>query len=210
MTVDYQELYDSLLPCPFCGGKEHRSVDVGYEAHAIECRDCGATGPMGKGRRAEAFPAWNRRVRDPIVAKAELVASLANSEAASQLELAQALEDSLGETQSQLDLAMAWGKRLIERMESSNYWYATRFERLWHWAHNEVKPLSEKVAKRYFDIVANGGTMDEPPTYAQQMNTLRWERDSARRDLQKAEKELAAARDALANSTHRTVADLDY
>lgn len=58
---DYEALYASLLPCPFCGGEEHRSVDIGYRSHAIECRKCGATGPLGEGPRSAAFPAWNRR-----------------------------------------------------------------------------------------------------------------------------------------------------
>lgn len=78
---------------------------------------------------------------------------------------------------------------LLERVHSSleftRYWYITRHERLWQWAHAE---LNEQQRERYFSIVANGiADMNEPPTYAQQYNMMKHR-------MERAEAELAALR----------------
>lgn len=60
-------------------------------------------------------------------------------------------------------------ERVEDRLEYTQQWYAERCERLWHWAHEDKEHRSG-----YFAIMANGTeTIHEPPTYAQQMNTLR-------------------------------------
>lgn len=60
-------------------------------------------------------------------------------------------------------------ERVEDRLEHTQQWYAERCERLWHWAHEDKEHRSG-----YFAIMANGTeTIHEPPTYAQQMNTLR-------------------------------------
>lgn len=78
-------------------------------------------------------------------------------------------------------------KRLQERLEHTQYWYGTRHERLWHWAHEELTP---ELCHRFFSIVANG-TVDgsEPPTYAQQFNMMKHR-------MEVAERQLAAQQDA--------------
>lgn len=64
---------------------------------------------------------------------------------------------------------------LKRRIEHSDYFYATRFERLSDWARS----LAPELSRMFFDIVANGTAVPhEPPTYAQQMNMLRHERDA--------------------------------
>lgn len=74
-------------------------------------------------------------------------------------------------------------KRLHGRLEHTRYWYGTRHKRLWHWAHAE---LNEQQRNRFFSIVANGtAETNEPPTYAQQYNQMKWR-------MEKAEAELAA------------------
>lgn len=74
-------------------------------------------------------------------------------------------------------------KRLHGRLEHTRYWYGTRHERLWHWAHAE---LDEQQRSRFFSIVANGtADTNEPPTFAQQFNQMKWR-------MEKAEAELAA------------------
>lgn len=61
---------------------------------------------------------------------------------------------------------------LSGRWQHTKCWYGTRHERLWHWAHAE---LTAEQKTRYFSIVANGtADMNEPPTYAQQFNTMKW------------------------------------
>ena len=63
-----------LLPCPFCGWANSRSIgiwsDGGFWA---ECPDCFAQGPV-EGTEAEAIAAWNARHRE--ASQAELVEAL--------------------------------------------------------------------------------------------------------------------------------------
>jgi hypothetical protein len=59
----------------------------------------------------------------------------------------------------------------LESLEHTRYWYGCRLERLSQFMREEATP---EIRHRYFSIIANG-TADhaEPPTYAQQMNTLK-------------------------------------
>lgn len=71
--------------------------------------------------------------------------------------------------------------QLMSSLEHTRYWYATRHERLWHWAKTE---LAEPQRTRYFSIVANGtADVNEPPTYAQQFNVMKWRMEEAERQL---------------------------
>lgn len=54
-------------------------------------------------------------------------------------------------------------KKLLEETED---WYAVRFEALKDWA-------KKNNHKEFFDILANGSLLHEPPTYAQKMNILK-------------------------------------
>ena len=70
-SISLEELQDitarveSLLPCPFCGGKADL-MDMGYP-HWVYCTKCGARvhgGIVGEYRGAIAsIAAWNRRVK---------------------------------------------------------------------------------------------------------------------------------------------------
>ena len=84
---------------------------------------------------------------------------------------------------------IAESKRLAKKLDHNDYYCATRFETIFHWAHRE---LSESQKNQYFSIVANGSSYpDDPPTYAQQMNSLKWKVEAAEkeRDMLKAENE---------------------
>ena len=75
--------------------------------------------------------------------------------------------------------------QLVDELHSSRghtqYWYSTRLERLWHWAHEE---LNAEQRHQYFSIVANGTSdVKEPPTYAQQFNVMKWRMEEAERKL---------------------------
>jgi Lar family restriction alleviation protein len=59
-----------LEPCPFCGGtaamQEVERCDVGlsFPDHYVQCRNCGASGPIGGTLNAgeqQAANLWNRR-----------------------------------------------------------------------------------------------------------------------------------------------------
>jgi len=72
-------------------------------------------------------------------------------------------------------------KRLSGRLENTNYWYSTRLERLSQWARQE---LGEKQREQFFGIIANGSaSADEPPTYAQQYNRMKWRMEKAEAEL---------------------------
>lgn len=78
-------------------------------------------------------------------------------------------------------------EQLAKKIKHSDYWYGTRYETLFHWAHRE---LNESQKNQYFSIVANGSAHpDHPPTYAQQMNRLKWKVEAAEkeRDMLKVE-----------------------
>lgn len=46
--------------------------------------------------------------------------------------------------------------RVERRLSAQTDFYQQRFNTLWTWVNNEVRPLSEDAANRYFAIVANG------------------------------------------------------
>lgn len=82
---------------------------------------------------------------------------------------------------------IAESKRLAKKLDHNDYYCATRFETLFHWAH---RVLDEPQKNEYFSIVANGSSYpDDPPTYAQQMNRLKWKVEAAEkeRDMLKVE-----------------------
>lgn len=71
-------------------------------------------------------------------------------------------------------------QQLYERLQHTREWYATRLERLWRWAHAE---LNEEQREHYFSIVANGtADIQEPPSYARQLNVLRHRVEAAERE----------------------------
>ncbi len=60
---------------------------------------------------------------------------------------------------------------LAASLEHTRYWYGCRLERLDDLMRSEA---TEEIRNRYFSIIANGtADIHEPPTYAQQMNTLK-------------------------------------
>jgi hypothetical protein len=84
---------------------------------------------------------------------------------------------------------IAENKGYAKKIKWDESWYGTRFETLFHWAHRE---LNEEQKTQYFNIVANGSSSPlDPPTYAQQMNSLKWKVEAAEkeRDMLKAEVE---------------------
>lgn len=71
--------------------------------------------------------------------------------------------------------------RVHSSLEHTRYWYSTRHERLWHWAHAE---LTAQQRERFFSIVANGtASVNEPPTYAQQFNMMKWRMERAEAEV---------------------------
>lgn len=83
------------------------------------------------------------------------------------------------------ELAEAYEAEVAKRIESNTDWYQQRFDRLRAWVLNEVKPLSEDVAHRYFAIVANGSPA--PHESADWTNTMH----SCKLKLERAEKRTA-------------------
>jgi Lar family restriction alleviation protein len=58
-----------LMPCPFCGWPASDPVSNGIGSAFLECRDCGAEGPVEE-TEAEAVTAWNRRTDGTALASA--------------------------------------------------------------------------------------------------------------------------------------------
>jgi hypothetical protein len=107
-------------------------------------------------------------------------------------------------------------EQLAKKIKHSDYWHGTRFETLFHWAHRE---LNDSQKNQYFSIVANGSSYpDDPPTYAQQMNQLKWkveaaekERDQLKVDLERLKHEhrlLTEHNEFLASSDSRLAPEL--
>lgn len=99
-------------------------------------------------------------------------------------QFAQHTQEVIERLQASGDLvAAALIKRLVRRVEHTTSWYGSRFDRLWHWAHAE---LDEAQKTRYFNIVANGtASADEPPTFAQSYNILKYRLEAAEAKLAK-------------------------
>jgi hypothetical protein len=72
-------------------------------------------------------------------------------------------------------------ERLRKERERSTDWYQQRFNRLRRWVEEEVKPISEEAAHRYFAICANGSPAPhESADWRETMHGLTLERDQAR------------------------------
>ncbi len=72
-----------------------------------------------------------------------------------------------------------------ERLDRQTDWYQQRFNRLRQWVEEEVKPLSQEVAHRYYAIVANGSPAPhESADWRETMHglTLRAEQAERERD----------------------------
>lgn len=109
----------------------------------------------------------------------------------------QMLTDALLAAEDERDALKVESKRLAKKIDHSEYWYGTRFETLFHWAHRE---LNEQQKNQYFSIVANGSSApDDPPTYAQQMNQLKWKVEAAEKERDMLKAELEALRKEAAN-----------
>lgn len=74
--------------------------------------------------------------------------------------------------------------KMATELDSTQQWYAVRFERL----KDLARTLTEPVQHEFFSILANG-TADaaEPPSYSLQMNVLRHERDRLHDHAQRAD-----------------------
>jgi hypothetical protein len=67
-----------------------------------------------------------------------------------------------------------------EKVEFVQQWYAERWERLRDLIHDNALHIEDEACC----IMANGtANVNEPPTYAQQMNLLRLERDRLKKEV---------------------------
>lgn len=67
-------------------------------------------------------------------------------------------------------------------LERSTDWYQQRFNRLRRWVEEEVRPLSDEVARRYYSICANGSPAPhESADWQETMHRLTLERDALKR-----------------------------
>lgn len=79
------------------------------------------------------------------------------------------------------------------RLASHTDWYQQRFNRLRRWVKEEVEPLSEEVANRYFSICANGSAdPHESPDWRDTMHGLTVRAKQANRLALEAEAKLQA------------------
>src|SRR5262245_44822636 len=101
------------------------------------------------------------------------------------------------ELQEQLAAAEARATELEDKLEFYTYRNNCRWERLWHFAHEE---LPEDLRNRYFHIVANGtADTSEHPRIAQEYNMLKHRAGQAEARAQSAEVQLATLRPKLAD-----------
>jgi hypothetical protein len=78
----------------------------------------------------------------------------------------------------------AQDQALTSRHNKSVDWYQQRFNALRTWVNQEVKPLSEETAHRYFAIVANGAPAPhEQADWRETMHGLTLRAEKAERDL---------------------------
>ena len=82
----------------------------------------------------------------------------------------ESLETQLEIARNELKLTEEELDKFSDRLEKQTDWYQQRFNRLRRWVNEEVKPLSEEVAHRYFSICANGSPA--PHESADWSNTL--------------------------------------
>ena len=75
---------------------------------------------------------------------------------------------------------------LKRRIESQTDWYQQRFNALRKWVNDEVRPLSEDVAHRYYSIVANGSPAPhESSDWQNTMHGLKLRAEFAEKQLSK-------------------------
>jgi polyhydroxyalkanoate synthesis regulator phasin len=99
----------------------------------------------------------------------------------------------LDATESEVERLEAEVERLKKRVESQTDWYQQRFDTLRVWVNNEVKPLSEEVAHRYFSICANGSPAPhEDGEWKDTLHVLRFERDKWKSAAESQNKQWAA------------------
>jgi Lar family restriction alleviation protein len=60
-----------LLPCPFCGCNDMKTNVSTFGFEYIECRECGADGPL-EDHSTSAEDYWNRRAAQPVVLSDDL------------------------------------------------------------------------------------------------------------------------------------------
>lgn len=94
---------------------------------------------------------------------------------------------------------------LQSRFDHHRDWNQQRYNALRKWVQNEVRPLSDSVADRYFAIVANGGPSPyEQADWTGTLHVANLQRDAALAKLTEAEKELEGLR-----QTMRDIAEQD-
>lgn len=95
----------------------------------------------------------------------------------------------------------------VERLEQQTDWYQQRFNRLRKWVKEEVEPLSEEVAHRYFSICANGSPAPhESADWTDTMHGLRLRADQ----MEYRAKEAHDALEAICHEFESTVAHADW
>jgi hypothetical protein len=81
-------------------------------------------------------------------------------------------------------------------MERNTDWHQQRYSALRKWVNEEVRPLSEEAARRYFAICANGSPAPhEAADWSETMHGLRLRAEHVERKLTSTEKALAHLRD---------------
>jgi Lar family restriction alleviation protein len=59
----------TMWPCPFCGARGRKWLEMAFQVYRMECSNCGAGGPTirpgvdtdGNYNQREAIEAWNTR-----------------------------------------------------------------------------------------------------------------------------------------------------
>jgi len=178
--------------CPSCAGSGEE-IHVSYHGPDSFERLGSCSACKGDGRTTAALDAANARI-------AEMQEEL-NKLQAESWRLRTAEGDSMTykagmeNCAQQRDQAKAEVERISKRLKWNEEWNAGRFETLFHWAHRE---LSEDLKTQYFNIVANGSSSPmDPPTYAQQMNRLKWKAEAADKERDMLLVELGTLRKAL-------------
>lgn len=99
-------------------------------------------------------------------------------------EEAAALRDEVELKQTCISGMREQADKIATELDSTQQWYAVRFERL----KDLARTLPEPVQYEFFSILANGtANATEPPSYSLQMNALRHERDRLHDHAQRAD-----------------------
>jgi Tfp pilus assembly protein PilN len=171
------------------GMSEYDELKAAADAAIAECEDAGQRWPTGDDWFSPGHYSAELgyvKAASPVVVK-ELLAEIDRLRTAEGDAMTyKAGMENVAQQRDQLKVEL---EQLAKKIKHSDYWYGTRYETLFHWAHRE---LNESQKNQYFSIVANGSAHpDHPPTYAQQMNRLKWKVEAAEkeRDMLKAELE---------------------